>query len=617
MLNVMFGKIKIIPVIIEICIFGVLIYYVWSAFNGQFIKIPVTNYYSRLTDSLLHGHLYFLENPSPKLLSLVDPYDPSQNEPYRLHDVSLYKGKWYLYFGITPVLILWLPAYIFGIEMVDPKAVPIFCWIGLVASIKFIQNIVYASHLKIASWMWLFVIIILGFNNSASFLLRRPAFYETAISAAYCCSMLALYLYSKGYFNPVRSKFNLAMGSLFLGLSVGARPNYLIWGIVLIAVSLATYDRSRKGVKALWLNEQIALWGPYVFTIMCLAIYNYLRFDSIFEFGVKYMLAGVSRNQINMFSISSLLPNLYFYVLQPIMVDKIFPFFHVLPYYPAALPKGYIGPEPVVGVLSLSPLLYLIPLISLVIIYKYTCIRGYTLIVASIMFLLGIIQLLLISIVLPSATMRYIFDFLPSMLISLVFIIFIVNDYLFRNNKYSISLLFNIVVVIFAIYGAIANIGIGLVGYYNEYQLLNPMSYNNIREKIGYILGRHCLKYHFVLDVYKRGDSTQPIMYFGHKGKGDLIMIEIKNNKVRIGIDHSGQPTTWSKWNVPNIPSAMKLSVEINNSELIVITDDVDVVSPYAPYYASMLPVFGKNDIGFSAASKVANIIIISELRNY
>ena len=32
---------------------------------------------------------------------------------------------------------------------------------------------------------------------------------------------------------------------------------------------------------------------------------------------------------------------------------------------------------------------------------------------------------------------------------------------------------------------------------------------------------------------------------------------------------------------------------------------------------ASMLPVFGKNDIGFSAASKVANIIIISELRNY
>ena len=54
----------------------------------------------------------------------------------------------------------------------------------------------------------------------------------------------------------------------------------------------------------------------------------------------------------------------------------------------------------------------------------------------------------------------------------------------------------------------------------------------------------------------------------------------------------------------------MKLNIEMNNSELIVITDDVDVVSPYAPYYASMLPVFGKNDIGFSTACKVANILI-------
>ena len=606
----MFAKFKIIPTIIEICIFGVLIYYVWSAFNGQFIKIPVTNYYSRLADSLLHGHLYFLEKPSLQLLSLADPYDPSQNAPYRLHDVSLYKGKWYLYFGITPVLILWLPARIFGIEMIDPKAVSIFCWIGLIASIKFIQNIVYASHLKIASWMWLFVIIILGFNNSASFLLRRPAFYETAISAAYCCSMLALYLYSKGYFNPVRSKFNLAMGSLFLGLSVGARPNYMIWGLVLLTVSIATYHRSIKKLKILWLNEQIALWGPYIFIIICLALYNYFRFDSIFEFGNKYQLAGVPIRKINLFSISSLLPGLYFYLLQPITVNNIFPYFHVLPSYPADLPHNYIGPEPVVGILSLSPALYLIPLIGLFIIYKYSYIRGYSLIAASIMFLIGVVQLLIICIVLPSATMRYIFDFLPSILISLVFIIFIVNDYLSRYNMNRIRLLVNILVMLLALYGAIANIGIGLVGYYNEYQLLNPMSYYNLREKIGYIFGTHYLKYHLVLNVYKKRDSTQPIMYIGHKGKGDLILIELKDNKVRIGIDHSEHPTTWSKWDVPSIPSAMKLNIEMNNSELIVITDDVDVVSPYAPYYASMLPVFGKNDIGFSTACKVANILI-------
>ena len=41
--------------------------------------------------------------PHPALLAMADPYDPVANAPYRVHDMTLYKGHYYLYFGVSPV----------------------------------------------------------------------------------------------------------------------------------------------------------------------------------------------------------------------------------------------------------------------------------------------------------------------------------------------------------------------------------------------------------------------------------------------------------------------------------------------------------------------------------
>ena len=47
--------------------------------------------------------------PRPELLALPDPHDPVHSAPYRLHDVTLYDGKYYLYWG--PVLGLFHAAW--------------------------------------------------------------------------------------------------------------------------------------------------------------------------------------------------------------------------------------------------------------------------------------------------------------------------------------------------------------------------------------------------------------------------------------------------------------------------------------------------------------------------
>src|SRR5438477_1567619 len=92
---------------------------------------PVS-YHSQLADAFLHGQLSLRAEPKRELLALPDPYDPALNPPYPLHDASLYRGKYYLYFGAAPALVLHLPVRMLtGYYPSDAVAVLIFLLAGL------------------------------------------------------------------------------------------------------------------------------------------------------------------------------------------------------------------------------------------------------------------------------------------------------------------------------------------------------------------------------------------------------------------------------------------------------------------------------------------------------
>ena len=82
--------------------------YVWFISFGSWSKWPVTsNYYDQLATAFEHGSLSLEIKPNQTLVALPDPYDPSARAGLNYpKDVSLYKGKYYLYFGPVPALIL-------------------------------------------------------------------------------------------------------------------------------------------------------------------------------------------------------------------------------------------------------------------------------------------------------------------------------------------------------------------------------------------------------------------------------------------------------------------------------------------------------------------------------
>ncbi|MFR4802239.1 MAG: cytochrome C oxidase Cbb3, partial [Eggerthellaceae bacterium] len=75
--------------------------------------------YAELAKSMAHGKLYLEEEPPNWLQNMEDPYDrgardqmvKETGENY-LWDVAYYEGHYYVYFGVVPVVLFYLPFYL-------------------------------------------------------------------------------------------------------------------------------------------------------------------------------------------------------------------------------------------------------------------------------------------------------------------------------------------------------------------------------------------------------------------------------------------------------------------------------------------------------------------------
>ena len=134
----------------------------------------------------------------PGFTRLADPYNPTASEPYQsgpagLNDLSYYKGRLYLYFGVTPALILFWPfVALTGHCLFHRLAVLVFCSIGFLASV----GVLYAAWRRYFSDVGVWVVaagaLALGLATVVPVILPRSDVYEVAISCGYMLTMLAL-----------------------------------------------------------------------------------------------------------------------------------------------------------------------------------------------------------------------------------------------------------------------------------------------------------------------------------------------------------------------------------------------------------------------------------------
>ena len=323
-------------------------------------------YYNLLVQGFRAGQLSLKKDVPPELAQLADPYDDPaakisyQGKPYRLLDLSYYKGRLYLYFGITPALILFWPyVALTGHYLFHRQAVLIFCAGGFLVSAGLLRALWRRYFADVNVGVVAACALALGLATGLPALLSRSDVYEVAISCGYMLLMLALGAIWRALHEPERRWQWLMAASVAYGLAVGARPS-LLFGAVILLVPVAQAWCERRQVWA----ALIAATGPIILIGLGLMLYNSLRFDGPFEFGWRYRLGGKDLAAQQHFSLRYLWFNFRVYLLEPARWSARFPFVHEITVPP--LPPGYDEVENTFGVLTSIPLVWLALAVPLV-----------------------------------------------------------------------------------------------------------------------------------------------------------------------------------------------------------------------------------------------------------
>jgi tetratricopeptide (TPR) repeat protein len=341
-----------------VMVVGVYAYLAQAGMSALLSPNAADTHYNLLVQGFRAGQLSLKKDLPPKFAQLADPYDPAshrlyQGPPYRMIDLSYYKGKLYLYFGITPALILFWPvAALTGQYLVDRQAVVVFCATGFLVSVGLLFTLWRRYFPQVSVAVTVACALALGLASGVPVMLLWSDVYEVAISCGYMLTMLALAAIWCALHEPERRCRWLAAASATYGLAVGARPSLLVGAVILMVPVLQAWrERRRIGVLLM------AATGPIVLIGLGLMLYNFLRFDSPFEFGTYYMLNWQRQAAQQHFGLNYLWFNFRAYFLEPARWSSRFPFVHDIAVPP--LPAGFAMVDKPIGILTNIPLVWL------------------------------------------------------------------------------------------------------------------------------------------------------------------------------------------------------------------------------------------------------------------
>lgn len=254
-----------------------------------------------LVDAFKKGRVTLDTTPSDELLSLPNPYDWSQrleSNVYALWDHVLYEGEYYSYYGIGPVLLLFLPYnLITGYYFPSAVATFLFSAVGLTFLALTFMKLCKRYFSNIPMSMYVVSLFMILSSCGIWYCLIPSNFYEIAQTSGFCFVTLGAYfMVSANVFDKGRIKLvNLCLSTLFLSIAVTCRPTTAVWCVVallFIGVGVIKIHRNKKAQEYApsYVKYLLCALLPFVVIGAGQMIYNYIRFDSFTDFGIQYSL---------------------------------------------------------------------------------------------------------------------------------------------------------------------------------------------------------------------------------------------------------------------------------------------------------------------------------------
>lgn len=326
-------------VIINICV--ILVLGILNP-NTKITKNNQQYQYHLLAEALMDGHFYLNEEPPEALVNMDNPYDRYErdrvlkeaDETYRW-DVAYYEGKYYVYFGIVPELLFFLPTRLLGIMIINKAPVMIMLMLSVIFGYLLMRELT-RRWFKDTSFLIYMLMSVLFVNSIGIYLgIRVPDLYMIPISHALAFSLMGLYLWLRALPDNEGEKLdgvNLFLGSLSMALVAGCRPQVVLASFLAIPMFWKYVFKERQLFSVKSIGKTIAFVSPYVVVAVFLMFYNYSRFGNPFDFGASYNLTTMDMVS-EKFSIGKIPLGLFTYYIQPPYITGIFPYIQKVDIY--------------------------------------------------------------------------------------------------------------------------------------------------------------------------------------------------------------------------------------------------------------------------------------------
>lgn len=300
--------------------------------------------YFHLARALAHGSVALDERPSAQLLAMANPYDSVARAlagvPY-LWDHAFFHGRYYVYFGVLPVLLYHLPFYLLTGQMF-PNALAdaisgVAACLGLA---RLLLQLCRRFSPRCSRGMFAVCYLALYLGSWVLFAGLYPGHYVLPIVTGLACLIWGLALWLRAIVpvfagagapavaldaaepRPGISVRPAVAGSLLVALTLLCRPQLLlgaVLGIVFLAQAVRVCGLRRS------LRPALLALAPFVLVAAAACWYNAARFGSPFDFGANYNLTGDDMTHRG-FALSRLPLGLFAYLFQPPSMSVAHPF---------------------------------------------------------------------------------------------------------------------------------------------------------------------------------------------------------------------------------------------------------------------------------------------------
>jgi hypothetical protein len=291
--------------------------------------------YELYAEALLQGHSYLNIRPPRYLARMRNPYDRTlrNDMTYRyrekvLWDAAYYNGRYYVYFGIVPALLTFLPY-----RLVTGSALPTWRAVLFMADLLWILSfymiyVLVRKYFKKTS-LGVYLLLSCAFVPAAGviYLAAFPVVYSVPFIYGLVFTVAGLSLWMRGFDRKGHAhRERMAAGSLLIALTLACRPTMILTFLLAFPIF---WEEIRAGKffrpsKNSLLNTAAVIL-PFIPVGLLQMQFNKARFGSPFDFGADYNLSVTDLTK-KTWSIAKNIPALFQELFQPLQIQPQFPF---------------------------------------------------------------------------------------------------------------------------------------------------------------------------------------------------------------------------------------------------------------------------------------------------